>query len=121
MQRFILSKKNHIALAGAILIAAGFISGLGFKNETAAALAFVIASVIGVAPIAIQAYQALRVKVVSIDLLVTIAVIGAFFKKLRRIRHRNIPVPVRRLSGTAHIEQNPPSHRELTEMARKMR
>ncbi|HQD30861.1 MAG: heavy metal translocating P-type ATPase [Clostridiaceae bacterium] len=81
MQRFILSKKNHIALAGAILIAAGFISGLGFKNETAAALAFVIASVIGVAPIAIQAYQALRVKVVSIDLLVTIAVIGAFFIK----------------------------------------
>lgn len=81
MQRFILSKKNHIALAGAILIAAGFISGLGFKNETATALAFVIASVIGVAPIAIQAYQALRVKVVSIDLLVTIAVIGAFFIK----------------------------------------
>ena len=81
MQRFILSKKNHIALAGAILIAAGFISGLGFKNETAAALAFVIASVIGVAPIAIQAYQALKVKVVSIDLLVTIAVIGAFFIK----------------------------------------
>ncbi|HPZ06262.1 MAG TPA: heavy metal translocating P-type ATPase, partial [Clostridiales bacterium] len=32
-------------------------------------------------PIAIQAYQALRVKVVSIDLLVTIAVIGAFFIK----------------------------------------
>ncbi|MFY9569669.1 MAG: heavy metal translocating P-type ATPase, partial [Acetivibrionales bacterium] len=81
MQRFILSKKNHIALAGAIRIAAGFISGLGFKNETATALAFVIASVIGVAPIAIQAYQALRVKVVSIDLLVTIAVIGAFFIK----------------------------------------
>ena len=34
-----------------------------------------------VAPIAIQAYQALRVKVVSIDLLVTIAVIGAFIIK----------------------------------------
>ncbi|HHT48538.1 MAG TPA: heavy metal translocating P-type ATPase, partial [Firmicutes bacterium] len=32
----------------------------------------------GVAPIAIQAYQALRVKVVSIDVLVTIAVMGAF-------------------------------------------
>lgn len=37
-----------------------------------------IASVFGVAPIAIQAYQALKVKVVSIDVLVTIAVIGAF-------------------------------------------
>ena len=38
----------------------------------------VVASILGGAPIFIQAYQALRVKVVSIDLLVTIAVIGAF-------------------------------------------
>ncbi len=37
-----------------------------------------LAAVFGAAPIAIQAYQALRVKVVSIDLLVTIAVTGAF-------------------------------------------
>lgn len=37
-----------------------------------------VASVLGVAPILMQAYQALKVKVVSIDLLVTIAVIGAF-------------------------------------------
>ncbi|GAA3013517.1 heavy metal translocating P-type ATPase [Tetragenococcus solitarius] len=37
----------------------------------------IIASIFGVAPIAIQAYQALKVKVVSIDVLVTIAVIGA--------------------------------------------
>ena len=36
-----------------------------------------IASIFGAAPIAIQAYQALRVKVVSIDVLVTIAVLGA--------------------------------------------
>src|SRR5690625_5013625 len=35
------------------------------------------ASILGIAPIAIQAYQALKVKVVSIDVLVTIAVIGA--------------------------------------------
>ena len=40
-----------------------------------------IASILGVTPIAIQAYQALRVKVVSIDVLVTIAVVGAFFIK----------------------------------------
>src|SRR5690554_2650796 len=40
--------------------------------------ALIIASIFGAAPIAIQAYQALRVKVVSIDVLVTIAVIGAF-------------------------------------------
>ncbi len=81
MQRFILGKKNQITLISAILIVIGFISELGFKNHVIAILAFGIASVLGVAPIAIQAYQALRVKVVSIDVLVTIAVIGAFFIK----------------------------------------
>jgi Cd2+/Zn2+-exporting ATPase len=38
----------------------------------------IIASVIGVIPIALQAFSAIKVKVVSIDVLVTIAVIGAF-------------------------------------------
>ncbi|MGI5876336.1 MAG: heavy metal translocating P-type ATPase [Dethiobacteria bacterium] len=78
MQQFILSRKNHIALIGAILIVLGFTSELGFKNEVVAVLSFAIASILGVSPIAIQAYQALKVKVVSIDVLVTIAVIGAF-------------------------------------------
>ncbi|HHX61869.1 MAG TPA: heavy metal translocating P-type ATPase [Epulopiscium sp.] len=81
MQKFILSKKNHITLIGGILIAIGFISELGFKNEEIAIWSLAIASVMGVAPIAIQAYQALKVKVVSIDVLVTIAVSGAFLIK----------------------------------------
>ena len=81
MQRFILSKKNNIALIGGILIVIGFVSELGFKNEMIAIWSLVIASILGVAPIAIQAYQALKVKVVSIDVLVTIAVIGAFLIK----------------------------------------
>ena len=79
MQRFILSRKNHITLVSAILIVIGFTGELGFRNEAVAVWSLVIASVLGVAPIAIQAYQALRVKVVSIDVLVTIAVVGAFF------------------------------------------
>lgn len=81
MQRFILSKKNHITIISAILIVTGLISELGFKNGVVAIWALAIASVLGIAPIAIQAYQALKVKVVSIDVLVTIAVIGAFFIK----------------------------------------
>jgi Cd2+/Zn2+-exporting ATPase len=81
LQRFILSKKNHIALIGAVLIAIGFTSELGFKNEIVAIWSLAIASILGVAPIAIQAYQALKVKVVSIDVLVTIAVVGAFLIK----------------------------------------
>ena len=78
MQKFMLSKKNHIALVSAVLIAVGFAGSLGFKNEVVALWALAAASVLGVAHIAIQAYQALRVRVVSIDVLVTIAVIGAF-------------------------------------------
>ncbi len=81
MQKFILGKKNHITVISAILIAIGFISELGFHNEEVAVWSLVIASVLGVAPIAIQAYQALMVRVVSIDVLVTIAVVGAFFIK----------------------------------------
>ena len=78
LQRFILGKKNQIALVSAILIAIAFISKLAFDNLAVFSWALIIASVIGAAPIAIQAYQALRVKVVSIDVLVTIAVTGAF-------------------------------------------
>lgn len=81
MQRLILSKKNLIALVGAILIVIGFAGELAFKNEAVAVRAFALASVLGLAPIAIQAYQALKVKVVSIDVLVTVAVVGAFFIK----------------------------------------
>ncbi|MCK9245508.1 MAG: heavy metal translocating P-type ATPase [Anaerolineaceae bacterium] len=78
MQRVILSKKNQIALIGGVLIVIGFLSKFAFDNEVIATWAFVIASILGIAPIAIQAYQALRVKVVSVDVLVTMAVIGAF-------------------------------------------
>ena len=81
LQRFILSKKNHITLISAVLIVFGFTSELGFKNEIVAIWSLAIASILGVTPIAIQAYQALKVKVVSIDVLVTIAVIGAFLLK----------------------------------------
>lgn len=81
MQKFVLSKKNHIVVISAILIAVGFTGALGFKNEVIAVWSFGIASILGVAPIIIQAYQALRVKVVSIDVLVTVAVIGAFLIK----------------------------------------
>lgn len=78
MQRFILSKKNPITLISAILIITGFFGKLSIDNMELFNVTLIIASIIGAAPIAIQAYQALRVKVVSIDVLVTIAVIGAF-------------------------------------------
>lgn len=81
IQKFILDRKKYIAILGAVLIAAAFIAKYAFRQEKVAEWALIIASVFGVLPIAIQAFQALRVKVVSIDLLVTIAVIGAFIIK----------------------------------------
>ena len=81
MQRYILSKKNPITLIGGILIVIAFISKWTIDNMTIFTWALIIASILGAAPIVIQAYQALRVKVVSIDVLVTIAVIGAFLIK----------------------------------------
>ncbi len=78
MQKFILGKKNQIMIVSGFLIVSAYISHFGFHNEQFAEIALIIASILGVAPIAIQAYQALMVKVVSIDVLVTIAVIGAF-------------------------------------------
>lgn len=77
MQRYILSKKNSITLISAILIALAFFGRFSLDNMAIFNWSLIIASILGVAPIAIQAYQALKVKVVSIDVLVTIAVIGA--------------------------------------------
>lgn len=77
-QQKILSSKNKITLISGILIVIGFIAHFGFGNTQVFNIAFIIASILGVAPIAIQAFGALKVKVVSIDVLVTIAVIGAF-------------------------------------------
>ena len=118
MQRFILSRRNQIALISAILIAAAFAGKLIFKNETIFAWALITASVIGIAPIAIQAYQALKVQVISIDVLVTIAVAGAFI--IRNFEESAI-VTFLFLFG-AYLEQRTLNKtrsaiKELTEMA----
>lgn len=77
MQRTILRNKKLITLISGILVAAAFASHYLLHNGPLAEGLMLAASIIGVLPIALQAYQALRVKVVSIDVLVTIAVIGA--------------------------------------------
>src|SRR5699024_3507058 len=77
MQIYILRKKSQITLMSAVLIVLGFYGRFGLDNMVIFNWSLIIASILGVAPIAIQAYQALKVKVVSIDVLVTIAVVGA--------------------------------------------
>jgi len=78
MQKIILKNKNLITLISGVLITIAFTSHILFKNNLLFELLLILASIIGGVPIAIQAYQSLRVKVVSIDVLVTLAVIGAF-------------------------------------------
>ena len=81
MQAFIFRNKNQVTFTSGLLILSAFISLWGFKNETIFEILLIIASVIGTIPIALQAYQSLVVKVISIDVLVTIAVVGAFIIK----------------------------------------
>ncbi|HHY36596.1 MAG TPA: cadmium-translocating P-type ATPase [Firmicutes bacterium] len=118
MLRFILSKKNTIALICGILIATAFISRWTLANRDVFTWSLLVASLLGAAPIAIQAYQALRVKVVSIDVLVTLAVLGAFL--IRNYEEAAI-VTFLFLFG-AYLEQRTLNQtrsaiRELTEMA----
>ena len=78
MQNKLLKERDHIMIANGVLIVLAFINKwfvhYGYVTESL----LLIASIIGVLPILIQAYQALKVKVISIDLLVTLAIAGAF-------------------------------------------
>ncbi len=74
------SYKNHITAISGILIVLGYIiklTGMGNVRD----VMLIIASILAGIPIAIKAWQALRMKAFSIELLVTIAVIGALFLK----------------------------------------
>ncbi len=75
---WITKHQNKITASIAILIALSLLSGFVFKIETAATVFMIIASILGAIPVALHAFSALQNKVISIELLVTIAVIGAF-------------------------------------------
>ncbi|MDU1525737.1 MAG: heavy metal translocating P-type ATPase [Lactococcus lactis] len=78
-QKWLQKNANRLMLASAILIGFGFLGKYVFANELAWNLTMLIASILGGLPIGIHAYQALKFKQISIDLLVTIAVVGAIF------------------------------------------
>ncbi|WP_390404952.1 heavy metal translocating P-type ATPase [Lacticaseibacillus jixiensis] len=69
---------NHLTAIVAVLIVIGYASKYLAQNTLVYNAALIIASIIAVLPIALHAVQALKVKVISIELLVTIAVVGAF-------------------------------------------
>lgn len=78
MQRFIFKHKNHITFISGSLVLIGFISELVLKNHLVFEASLITASIIASLPIFIQALQSLKYKLVSIDVLVSIAVLGAF-------------------------------------------
>ena len=69
---------NQITAISGILIALGIVF-IVTGYESYKDLALIAATIIGIIPIAIRAFQALRMKVFSIELLVTIAVVGALY------------------------------------------
>lgn len=70
--------KNHITALAGILIISGFISGFIGSGELKD-IALISATILASIPIFIKAIQALRMKAFSIDLLVSIAVLGALY------------------------------------------
>lgn len=76
--QWILKHKNQIMVIQLIFIVLGFGARFIINSMTLFNLSLVIASIIGILPIFFQAYSALKVKVVSIDVLVSIAALAAF-------------------------------------------
>lgn len=78
MTKWILAQEKRITWIAGILI----VLGLALRFNGQAELgnwALIVATIIATAPISIKAFQALRYKTFSIELLVTIAVVGALF------------------------------------------
>ncbi|CAM3001816.1 lead, cadmium, zinc and mercury transporting ATPase [Streptococcus acidominimus] len=79
MKVSILKHKTHILALVALLIISAFANHFIFQQPLLAQILLILASILGAAPIIIQAYESLKIKVISIDILVSIAIIGALF------------------------------------------
>ena len=70
--------QNKLTASIAVLIAVSLAAKFLVNLPTVSTIAMIVASIIGAIPVALHAISALQNKVISIELLVTIAVIGAF-------------------------------------------
>lgn len=77
MQRFIMKSKDYIMVLCGTLIVVGLIAEFVLKVQLISEILLGLASILAVSPILIQGYHSLRVKVISIDVLVSVAVLGA--------------------------------------------
>ena len=73
-----MKNRNRLTAISGILIVLAFAAKWLFKSETGASGLLLATSLTGGFPISASAWQALKVKVISIDLLVTLAILGAF-------------------------------------------
>lgn len=78
MQKWLSLNRNRLTAVTGILIVGAFSIEWFIGNEGLSAFLLLLASLVGGFPIIVQAFQALRVGVVSIDFLVTLAILGAF-------------------------------------------
>lgn len=78
MNGYINHHKNKITALAGLLIVIGFVLGT-LGNESLQNIALITATIIASVPIFIKAIQAIRMKAFSIDLLVSIAVLGALY------------------------------------------
>ncbi|MBF6979035.1 heavy metal translocating P-type ATPase [Aerococcaceae bacterium zg-BR22] len=78
MQKWLSRYRNWLTTVTGILIILAFLTKWLWHNGQISDDILLIASLVGGFPIFIQAYQALKVKVISIDFLVTLAILGAF-------------------------------------------
>ncbi len=118
IQSWLKKYRNTLILLSGGFITIGLVAEYVFHFEKLAVWTLIIASVIGATPILYQAYQALKNKVISIELLVSIAVVGAF---LIGEYHESAIVTFLFLFGAylerRTIEKTRQSVRDLTQMA----
>lgn len=77
-QQFLTKHLNQITLISGILIAIAFLDHWTINNDMIYQSTLIIASILSGVPIIMRAISALKSRVISIELLVSVAVIGAF-------------------------------------------
>ena len=81
LKRFIYNHKYRLMIVSAIFIAFAFFNHYVIMAPYVSETLLIAASILGLLPILMQAISALKLKVISIDVLVVLAVSGAFVIK----------------------------------------
>lgn len=81
LSRFIYNHKYRLMIVSAIFIAYAFFNHYVVHTLYVSEILLIVSSILGLLPILLQAISALKVKVISIDVLVVLAVSGAFMIK----------------------------------------